>query len=110
MFALILILCSAFGYCNAQDASSVILVRVVEFNGIGPIKPVINITSGSGTESIELEKVRRVDGPEQINNDKKVQAALNGIENKGYVLKTSSVNGIGQDNSVITTTYIFERK
>ncbi|MBS1683727.1 MAG: hypothetical protein JSS76_03180 [Bacteroidetes bacterium] len=107
---LILLLCCAFECCIAQDAGRVILVRVVEFYGVGGIKSLINVVSSSGSETIELEKTRRMDGPEQIENDKKVQATLNDIEGKGYALKTSSVNGVGPDNSVITTTYILEKK
>lgn len=107
---LIFILCSAFKYSNAQDAGRVILVRVVEFYGVGSVKPLINIISGTGNETIELEKTRRVDGPEQIENDKKVQATLSGIESKGYVLRTSSTSSLNVDNSIITTTYVMEKK
>lgn len=97
-------------FCHAQDGGRVVIVRVVEFYGVGGIKPSINIVTSGGVETIELDKTRRVDGPEQIENDKKVRAALDKVEGNGYVLKTSNVSRVGPDNTVSTTTYVFEKK
>jgi hypothetical protein len=97
-------------FCHAQDAGRVVIVRVVEIYGVGPIKSSINIITSGGVETIELDKTRRVDGPEQIENDKKVRAALDKVEGNGYVLKTSNVSGVGPDNAVLSTTYVFEKK